>query len=276
MAEFHDLAEQLLNAESGHTTCWGNLGYWANANSYPAACAALADQLALAAGLDHQSRVFDVGFGAGDQLLHWLRQYRVATLAGVNLSRSQTRYAQQRLREAGFDECAERLSLGSVEQLSQSSQSNDVDTLLSLDAAYHFPSRKRFLGAAAAVLPEGGVLAVTDIVLGDREPGWPGRTALKVMAGLSHIPADNLICTADYHRQWQDAGFELNRFEDISAAVFKPFGEWLRRYKSTSTDVRWHQWLKYDVTAAVLRKAADGDALRYVICAGRRISQRPA
>ena len=98
------------------------------------------------------------------------------------------------------------------------------------------------------------------------------RALLGVMARASHIPAANLVDDAAYRAQWREAGLEVEVFEDASARVFEPFGDWLRRYRAALDPAlaRRHGWAKYRVTAAFLRWAHRHDVLRYVICAGRR------
>ncbi len=273
MNEFHDLAEALLNLESGGDTCWGNLGYWAAAGNYPDAARALADKLALAAQLNSDSVILDVGFGAGDQLLHWLRCYQPQDLYGINLSQSQTQLAQQRLAEAGFDKIAWRLMAADVAELAHFAiRQAQPDTIISLDAAYHFPSRAQFIRDAAALLPAGGRLALTDIVRGKERLNLVEKLVLKIMARLSHIPTVNLVTARAYQTEWQSSGFEIDAFEDITAQVFRPFGEWLARYRGgvAKGQGRRSDWFKYTITAKVLAWAQGRDVLHYVICAGSK------
>lgn len=270
--EFHDLSEQLLNRESGGATAWGNLGYWADAAHYQDACTALADQVAGRLRLSPTTRLIDVGFGCGDQLLHWHARYGVRDMTGLNLSHSQTAAARRRLGDAGLHDVAGRLHRGSATGLASSAYPfarDGADAIVALDCAYHFASRTRFLQQAAAVLSRGGRLGVTDLVLGDSAISLRERTALSAIARLSHIPRTNLVNAATYQRQWQAAGFTIECFADISDEVMPGFGHWLRGYRRRygSGTSRRHWW-KYEATAAFLRWAWRGGRLRYVVCTG--------
>ncbi|MGK0249695.1 MAG: cyclopropane fatty-acyl-phospholipid synthase-like methyltransferase, partial [Oleispira sp.] len=114
VSEFYDLSERILNTGDLY---WGNLGYWQRGSDYSMACANLARSLAEAVDLDQNSGVFDAGFGCGDQLLLWMREYQVEFLCGINYSVSQTELAQQRLQQAGFKEAADNIHQGNVAEL---------------------------------------------------------------------------------------------------------------------------------------------------------------
>lgn len=281
--EFHDLAERALNHESGGATCWGNLGLWRRADTYPDACAALADALADAVRLGPQSRLIETGFGCGDSLLHWRRRYGVADIAGLNLSHSQTALARQRLAEAGHADIAHAIRAADVHALPafvaerRAAGLNDVDTLLALDCAYHFRTRDRFLQDAAAVLPEGGTLGLADILLARDDLGVMQSLPLRAFARVAHLPHANLQTEAAYRAGWTRAGFTITHFEDVTREVFLGFGAWLDRYRTALDPAlsRRIRWAKYTGTARVLRWAVRHRVLRFVICAGQRRAPLP-
>lgn len=275
--EFHDLAETLLNhessSESGGATAWGNLGYWEHARSYPQACAALADQLGTRLQLGADTRLLDIGFGCGDQILHWRQHYGVREITGLNLSRSQTDFARRRLADAGAAETAGRLHAGSVAQLTQWATNiglQKADAILALDCAYHFPSRRKFLAGAAALLGPGGRLGVTDLVLAQQPLAFWKRAPLRLMTHFCHIPWHNLVDADTYRAQWREAGFALEFCADITEQVFAPFGQWLRRYRAALNPALAGpaDWRKYEATAAFLYWAQRQQVLRYIVCTG--------
>lgn len=273
--EFHDLSEEALNLESDGRTHWGNLGDWQHAQTYPEACEALADRLASGLRLDGATRLVDVGFGCGDQILHWIQRYGVRHVAGLNLSRSQTGLARRRIAESGHPEVAEGLRQGSVDSLAEwaaRTGQSSVDAVVALDCAYHFPSRRSFLRQAAQLLRPGGRIALSDLILARPVLPLHQRALLGVMGHFSRIPPENLVGRDDYVAQWRDAGLDVEAVEDITDHVFQPFGEWLARYRAgLDPDVaRRVDWTKYRATAAFLRWADREQVLRYVTCIGVR------
>ena len=279
MSEFHDLAETALNLESadleGGRTSWGNLGFWDGARTYPQACQALADQLAQGLRLGAQDHLLDVGFGCGDQILHWRRAYGVREIDGLNLSASQTALARQRLLEASETCIADRLHQGSVAHLlpwAQRVSFGRPDVILALDCAYHFASRRQFLSDAAALLGPDGRLGVTDLILARRPlPPWHAAP-LGVATRLARIPWQNLRDADAYRHEWEQAGFRIEHYVDITEQVFRPFGDWLRRYRASLGPERAAgiQWRKFELTAAFLNWAQRHQILRYVVCCGRQ------
>ena len=273
--EFHDLAESALNQESGGATHWGNLGDWRRARTYPDACAALADRVANGVALRASTRLIDVGFGCGDQLLRWIEHHGCLDIAGLNLSQSQTELARRRLVERGHADQAAHLEQGSAQNLDAWAAREGrapVDAVVALDCAYHFTSRRAFLHAAARMLRPGGRLALTDLVLARRDLPWRARALLLAMSAASRIPGENWVDEATYREHWRQAGFVIDGFDDISGDVFQPFGEWLTRYRASldPATARGVNWTKYRATAAFLRWAGRERVLRYVVCSGSR------
>jgi cyclopropane fatty-acyl-phospholipid synthase-like methyltransferase len=277
--EFYNLSERLLNSGDAY---WGNLGFWEYANDYSMACEALAHQLAIKVNLSEHSRILDAGFGCGDQLLLWLEKYRVEFLCGVNYSVSQTQLAKQRLiNSENTNTKPEFLIQGDVTGfLNPSSWScsplnhENVNTVLALDCAYHFPSRKRFFTDSFDVLNRsvgGGSIGLTDIVLAETSLSWGKRLILNSMLNVSRIPTENIITLTEYHDQLQQVGFEEIESQDISEHVFEPFGDWLTSSGMNGRKLKGNvgAWLKYKVTATFLAWAFRKQVLRYIVISAR-------
>lgn len=291
-SEFHDLDDaQALNHESEDgdlgRTHWGNLGLWSRPGMrYAQACAELADRTVAGLELGPATHLVDVGFGCGEQVLHWIRRYGVYRIDGLNLSHSQTALARERVAAAGHADVAQRLEQGSATQLEAWWEGRaQADAIVALDCAYHFaPSRAVFLRQAAGVLRPGGRLALSDLVLARADLSLRQRAVLAGMARLSRIPQANLlnafepvadslpVVTHDYRTQLERAGFAIERFEDVTSSVFTPFGVWLARYRAALDPAirRRIGWTKYRATAGFLRWADEERILRYVVCVGRR------
>jgi cyclopropane fatty-acyl-phospholipid synthase-like methyltransferase len=266
--EFYDLSERLLNSENKY---WGNLGYWQFNNDYSSACHALADELALAVQLDETSNIFDAGFGCGDQLLLWLKNYRVNSIQGLNYSKSQTKLAQKRLEKSGFSEAAKKIRYGSVTEMGEqelSHSNDDINKVLALDCAYHFPSRVQFLTSSYQKLNKAGRIGLTDILLSDNQISLLQHFLLRTMLFLSNIPEKNIVTLNTYKNELSAAGFENINIRDISDHVFTPFSDWLHEFKQGEGRLRSKSkltWLKYEVTAKFLKWAHRNNILRYAI-----------
>ncbi len=299
-SEFYDLSERLLNSGDAY---WGNLGYWQAGDDYSTACEGLAHQLANAVNLNQDSRILDAGFGCGDQLLLWLKDYNIQFLCGINYSVSQTVLAKQRLKQFELRQFELRQSQANTDGTNLSSSDNifqgdvadlknglavackDINTILALDCAYHFPSRKNFFDDSFQILKSSAktkqknndinsstaFIGLTDIVLADAPLSWGKRMLLNIMLSASRIPKDNIVTLAEYQGQLQQAGFDHVTSEDISEFVFEPFGNWLKSSKDADHKLRGNRsaGLKYRVTAAFLAWAYRNNVLRYIVISAR-------
>ncbi|MGH2597276.1 MAG: class I SAM-dependent methyltransferase [Actinomycetota bacterium] len=137
---------------------WLNLGLWQGDGSDPSEAAVAVRRLVekLASALPLGGRVLDVGNGLAAQDPVIAAAAKTHGLVAVNITRSQLVAGKDRLREAGavgVNGDATRLPFAD----------GSFDGVISVEAAFHFPSRARFFAEAYRVLRPGGVLSMSDI-----------------------------------------------------------------------------------------------------------------
>lgn len=196
---------------------WLNLGLWqgdgSDADEAPVAVRRLVETIA--AELPIGGDVLDVGNGLAEQDPVIARLAEVRTLTALNITLSQLVAGTPRLDEAGghgVNGDATRLPL----------RSGSFDGVISVEAAFHFPSRARFFAEAFRVLRPGGVLTMSDIPI-VRLPRTPGEaiaafTQLRVWGLGTHAAAtaDEIVASA------LDAGFVDVRAESVADRVIGP------------------------------------------------------
>ena len=156
---------------------WLNLGLWdgdgSEPDEAPIAVRRLVEQLA--GWLPQRGRVLDIGNGLAAQDPVIADVAGTSGLVAVNITRSQLVAGRDRLHQAGaigVNADATRLPLAD----------SSFDGVISVEAAFHFPSRARFFAEAFRVLRPGGVLSMSDIPT-NRYPRGPRE----LVAALSQL-----------------------------------------------------------------------------------------
>ena len=133
------------------------------------------------------------------------------------------------------------------------------DAVVSVDAAYHFPDKRRFFKDCAQLLAAtGGRLAVSDVVLreGARVPAW-----LRFALACCNVPARELMTRREYSLALEQCGFSEARLESEPSALERwPLG------------ARAAQYLEYCVISAKARRAVAAAPRRKVAVIGGGLS----
>ncbi|MDQ3030322.1 MAG: methyltransferase domain-containing protein [Actinomycetota bacterium] len=199
---------------------WLNLGLWQGAGDEAEAAVAPRRLVeVMAARLPRGGVVLDVGNGLGVQDPVIAEVAMPHALIAINITESQLRAGRSHLADAGVHPVvadATRIPLGD----------GSVDAVISVEAAFHFPSRPAFFAEVRRVLRPGGRLVMSDIST-ERLPRTPGE----LLAGATSLRFWGLRLTAaasaaTIRQQAADAGLIDVRVERIGHRVFEPMLRW--------------------------------------------------
>ncbi|MBA2311232.1 MAG: methyltransferase domain-containing protein [Actinobacteria bacterium] len=147
---------------------WLNLGLWEGDGRSEDPLEAVKRLVSrLASKLPTDEVILDVGNGLGAQDPVIASVARPQALIALNITESQLRAGRARLREAGaapVNADATRLPVAN----------GSIDGVISVEAAFHFPSRKKFFTEVYRALRPGGILTMSD-VSAERFPTRPGE-----------------------------------------------------------------------------------------------------
>lgn len=164
---------------------WLNLGLWEGPGTEaeaPFAVRRLVERIAEA--LPKGGVVLDVGNGLGAQDPVIAEIAHPRRLVALNITRAQLVAGRERLRDAGAWGVA-----GDATHIPLADGS--VDGVISVEAAFHFASRRRFFEEVLRVLRPGGVLGMSDVST-ERLPRGP----VELQAGLTQLRVWGLRSTA--------------------------------------------------------------------------------
>jgi erythromycin 3''-O-methyltransferase len=212
---------------------WLNLGLWEGDGTDPAEAPVAVRRLVatVAAELPTHGVVLDVGNGLGEQdpLIAEVADPR--SLVALNITESQLRAGRTALTRAGafpVNGDATRIPLRDA----------SVDGMISVEAAFHFPSRAAFFAEAFRVLRPGGVLTMSDVPT-QRMPRGPAELA----AGLSQLRVWGLRTSAAESADAIGAraasvGFREVRSELVGERVIGPALAFVRAKLDRERDAR--------------------------------------
>jgi len=164
---------------------WLNLGLWEGPGSEDeagTACHRLVQTVA--ASLPEGGVILDVGNGLGTQDPVIAEVLRPRRLVAVNITEWQLSAGRGRLREVAAMGVA-----GDATRLPVADQS--VDGVISVEAAFHFRSRRAFFDECFRVLRPGGALSISDVSI-ERLPLGP----LELLAGITQMRVFGLRLSA--------------------------------------------------------------------------------
>jgi SAM-dependent methyltransferase len=196
---------------------WLNLGLWEGDGSDPDEAPAAVRRLVreIAEPLPTGGDVLDVGNGLGAQDVEISVVRQPSSLTALNITLSQLRAGAERLAAAGAhgvngDAC--RMPF----------RARRFDGVISVEAAFHFPSRRAFFAEAFRVLRPGGVLTFSDVPV-SRLPRTPREAIAGVaMLRLWGISRRAAATPADIVRQVEAAGFTDVRSSLVGDRVIGP------------------------------------------------------
>jgi len=204
---------------------WGehvHHGLWRRGDESPEiAVAQLVRHVAAQAELKHGSRVCDIGCGYGATARMLAREFD-ASVVGVTISPAQFAFAiSQRNGNSnpGFLLC---------DWLENDLPDENFDAAIAIESSEHMIDKPAFFDQAHRVLRRGGRFVICAWLANADSSRLEKRWILEPICREGRMPA--MGAEADYKRFFEQSGFDLESFEDLSAHVKKTWPICIRRF----------------------------------------------
>ena len=193
---------------------WLNLGLWEGSGSEEEAPVAVRRLVqVIAKELPEDGVILDVGNGLGVQDPVIAEVARPRQFMAMNITESQLRAGREPMAEAGAAPI-----LGDATRIPLADSS--VDGVISVEAAFHFPSRRRFFAEAFRVLRPGGVLTMSDVPIARRLRGFRELLAGFSQLRLWGLPMNAAATPTEIENACRSAGFTNVTTELVGNRVF--------------------------------------------------------
>ncbi len=231
----------------GSKKLYMNWGLWNDTTQeLDDAALALVLKLGQLAGIGPDTKLLDVGFGFGDQLIDWCAHAKLGSAEGLNICPEQTAITRERLAKAGF---ADRVSVQVGDAVALPFADAMFDAVTAVECAFHFRTRQRFFQQAHRVLKDGGRLVLADFI-GTNRPGRRQRIAQSVASNAWGFAPGSFCSSEEYNAMLERAGFRQITIECVTDRVIPP-GMRYARSRLFAADLRRRMTTKVWLTTAV-------------------------
>jgi cyclopropane fatty-acyl-phospholipid synthase-like methyltransferase len=166
-------------------------------------------------------RVLDVGCGLGGPAAQVAEEFGCA-VTGLDPGPFQRVRLRERMRKTSGDSVFSSVA-GDAHNLPF--RLGSVDRVYSVESAFHYADKQKFLRECSMVLRRDGLLIVADILLRPgRGSSWPARTLKRALA------APQIFSREHYAEAAEGAGLNLRSVEDISPGVRRAMRLWRRNF----------------------------------------------
>lgn len=211
---YDELVESDWYVEFYENSDFANFGYW-DPDTLRSGDAAKAGENLVEKLLEmlpqKQGRILDVACGNGATTRHLLRYYPPEQIVGVNISERQLARCRRNVPDCSF------LLMDATEL---AFENETFDTVICVEAAFHFQTRTDFLREAIRVLRPGGYLVLSDLLV--------TREAERSRAFRTE---ENYIedCAA-YEQLLRDEGFNELKVLDVTEACWLNYCRYTASY----------------------------------------------
>ena len=168
---------------------------------------------------DSPLKILDVGCGYGEQdkLLSTML-HPESTITAIDISEPQIFFAKK-----AYNLPNVKFEVGNALELDNVYNKQEFDRIYSIESAFHYKDRSKFLKAAHTVLKNDGTFIISDITLSDSyKETFASKVFLKLFSDFLAFPLENAISSLNW-KESLEKHFEIIEYIDITEHTFLPY-----------------------------------------------------
>ncbi len=187
-----------------------NVGYWdENTINQKQASENLVQKL-LHAHQGATGNILDVACGKGAACKYISDNSLYTRISGININDSQIEFCKTLVPQADFKV---------MDACNMQYENNQFDTIISIDAVNHFPSRKAFIDKAYEILKPDGTLSISDVLF-----------YAPLQKGLNWMNPEKNISVDEYESLFKNAGFKNIEITNAIESTWIPYLKYMKQW----------------------------------------------
>ena len=167
----------------------------------------------------------EIGCGNGIQAMYIYREYKLATMTGIDLDPGNIEIARSEaeIRQIGNMS----FHVDDAQKLSEI-ESDSMDIVVNIESAFHYPDKAEFLKQVGRVLKPGGTFVIADLLTTSRKKGIGLRKIWKSKMNVNHWKRSR------YEAELENSLLNREYSIDITHKViggFRNYRRWIREMK---------------------------------------------
>jgi ubiquinone/menaquinone biosynthesis C-methylase UbiE len=194
-----------------------SFGYWKDGTaSYDEAAENLLHLVLAVGALREPEQMLNVACGNGSETTRIYRSLKPEKIYGIDITRLHIETCRRKAAELGL---SDRLVFQHGDACKTDFPAEMFSHVVGIEGPAHFNTREAFFEESHRVLKPGGVLLLTDTVV--NKPQSLAATAVEELClGAWHVPRENWVDAAEYRKQLERHGFEVELVQLIGDRVF--------------------------------------------------------
>jgi len=214
---------EIMRSVDNKCTNYMNYGFWEkDTDNLEQASINLIEYVYNIGELHKFKNVLDVGCGNAEQDIKWLEMDKYngnnLNITCIDLDEKMIENAKKNILDNNLEH---RIKVYHGNACNLEFQNSQFDCIVSLESAFHYKPRMKFLEESHRILKKDGTLLLVDII-GNKPKTVMNSLYQSFLSNLLDIPKANMVSENELNNQLNNIGFDVELY-NITDNVFTPF-----------------------------------------------------